>query len=221
MPVIAIVGAGPGLGLSIAKVFGRHGYQIALISRNETHLAGHVATLSGEGITAEGFAADASSPESLSAALGKAADRFGGIDVLEFSPIAGLAMTDPVTLTVDDLRAHVETLLYGAVSAAQAVLPGMIARGEGTLLFTGGGGSISPYPMLAGVNAAQAATRNYARNLHNVLADKGVYVAHVAISILIAAESPEGYPHAHPDDIAAIYWDLHAARTEAERTFPA
>jgi NADP-dependent 3-hydroxy acid dehydrogenase YdfG len=221
MPVIGIVGAGPGLGLSIARVFGRHGYHAALISRNESTLAGHVATLSGEGITAEGFAADAGSPASLSVALGKAVDRFGEIDVLEFSPYAGLAMTDPATMTVDDLRPQVETLLYGAVSAAQAVLPGMLARGEGTLLFTAGGGSISPYRMLASMNAAQAATRNYALNLHNVLADKGVYVAHVAINTMIAAESREGYPHAHPDDIAAVYWDLHSTRTDAERTFPA
>jgi short-subunit dehydrogenase len=35
MPAIAIVGAGPGLGLSIAKVFGSHGFDIALISRTQ------------------------------------------------------------------------------------------------------------------------------------------------------------------------------------------
>ena len=52
MPVLAIVGAGPGLGLSIAKVFGSHGFSVALISRSEEkldalaeRLAGRVWTL--------------------------------------------------------------------------------------------------------------------------------------------------------------------------------
>lgn len=38
MPTIAIVGAGPGLGLSIAKVFGGHGFEVALVSRNKDKL---------------------------------------------------------------------------------------------------------------------------------------------------------------------------------------
>jgi NAD(P)-dependent dehydrogenase (short-subunit alcohol dehydrogenase family) len=34
MPVIAILGAGSGMGLAIGKIFGRHGYRVALLSRN-------------------------------------------------------------------------------------------------------------------------------------------------------------------------------------------
>ena len=40
MPVIAIVGVGPGLGLSIARRFGREGYAVALISRTQSRLGG-------------------------------------------------------------------------------------------------------------------------------------------------------------------------------------
>lgn len=58
MPTIAIVGAGPGLGLSIAKVFGGHGYDVALIARDKGKLDALVAELAETGITAEGFAAD-------------------------------------------------------------------------------------------------------------------------------------------------------------------
>ncbi len=39
MPTIAIVGAGPGLGLPIAREFGSHGFDVALISRNPDKLA--------------------------------------------------------------------------------------------------------------------------------------------------------------------------------------
>ena len=34
MPTIAIIGAGPGLGLALAKKFGQNGYNAALIARN-------------------------------------------------------------------------------------------------------------------------------------------------------------------------------------------
>lgn len=62
MPTIAIVGAGPGLGLSIAKVFGGHGYDVALIARDKGKLDALVAELAEAGITAEGFAADVAEP---------------------------------------------------------------------------------------------------------------------------------------------------------------
>jgi hypothetical protein len=46
--------------------------------------------------------------------------------------------------------------------------------------------------------------RNWAPNLHDVLADKGVYVAHVAINTMIGTDAPEGIPHTHPHEIAAV-----------------
>ncbi|MFD8646580.1 SDR family NAD(P)-dependent oxidoreductase [Streptomyces mirabilis] len=211
-----MVGAGPGLGLSIAKVFGAHGFDIALISRSKDRLDALAAELDTAGITAAGFPADAADPGQLTSALEAAITRFGQIDVLEFSPHAGLSFTSPEEVTIDNLRPGIDNLLYGAVTAVQAVLPGMLQAGTGTLLFTTGGGAINPYPMLATINIAQAGQRNYALNLHNTLADKGIYAANVAINLMIGAEAPEGIPHRAPDEIAADYWSLYTSRTQAE-----
>lgn len=90
MPTIAIVGAGPGLGLSIAKVFGGHGFEVALVSRNKDKLGDLTKDLSAVGANAAGFAADTSDLAQLTRALEAAAARFGRIDVLEFSPHGGL-----------------------------------------------------------------------------------------------------------------------------------
>lgn len=62
--------------------------------------------------------------------------------------------------TVDNLKPQIEYTLYGAVVAAQAVMPAMRKAGARTLLFTTGGGSMSPVPALGNVNAAAAALRN-------------------------------------------------------------
>ncbi|MEU9203496.1 SDR family NAD(P)-dependent oxidoreductase [Streptomyces sp. NPDC048332] len=218
MPTIAIVGAGPGLGLSIAKVFGSHGFDVALISRSKDKLDTLVAELAGSGVTAQGFPADVADPDGLTGALQAAVARFGRIDVLEFSPHAGLTMTAPQDVTLDNLRPQIDSLLYGAVAAVRTVLPGMLAAGSGTLLFTTGGGAIAPYPMLADANIAQAGQRNWALNLHNTLAEQGIYVANVAINLMIGtrAQAPEGVPFRAPDEIALDYWDLHTERTRPE-----
>lgn len=219
MKTIAVVGAGPRLGSSIASRFGREGHPVALISRNQSKLDELATRLTELGIQAGGFAADVADAESLTAALDRAVRSLGPIGVLEFSPYPGLARVSPIEVTVDNLKPQIELLLYGAVTAVDAVLPQMLESGTGTLLFTSGGGSVNPFPMIATMNAAQAATRNWALNLHNVLKDKGVYVGHVAISTMIGTEAPEGVPCASPDEIAEVYWDMHTKRDQAEYLF--
>ncbi|WP_381803016.1 SDR family NAD(P)-dependent oxidoreductase [Streptomyces niveus] len=211
-----VADAGPGPGLSIAKVFGGHGFDVALISRTSTNLDALVAELTESGITAAGFPAAVADPAQVTGALDAAIARFGRIDVLEFSPHAGLSMTSPEEVTVDTLRPQIDSLLNGAVAAVQTVLPGMPRAGSGTLLFTTGGGAISPYPMLTTANIAQAGQRNWALNLHNTLAGQGVHAANVAINLMIGTAAPEGVPHRAPDDIALDHWALHTDRDRAE-----
>ncbi|MFE7838589.1 SDR family NAD(P)-dependent oxidoreductase [Streptomyces sp. NPDC057474] len=226
MPTIAIIGAGPGMGLAIARTFGSRGFDVALISRTKEKLQTLVGRLGQEGITAEAFTADVLDRPSLTAALDAVKARFGGIDVLEYSPaphspVPGLTMVAPSQATVDDLQPQIEYLFYGAITAAQAVLPAMREAGAGTLLFTTGGGSVDPIPMLGNVNAAGAALRNWVINLDKELAGSGVHAAHVAINVWIGDGGPEGIPTATPEQIAPLYWDLHEDRDRSEAVFNA
>jgi NAD(P)-dependent dehydrogenase (short-subunit alcohol dehydrogenase family) len=220
MPTIAIVGAGPGMGLAIAKLFGSKGFQVALLARNPDNLDKLVGELSAAGVTAAAFPADIMQHDGLTAALRDAAAHFGGIDVLEYSPAvhtpaAGFNPVSPSASTVADLQPMLEYNLYGAV------LPAMRDAAAGTLLFTTGGGSINPIPMFGNINPAQAALRNWAINLHNELAGTGVYAGHVAIGVWIGDGAPEGFPSASADQIAPVYWDLHSSRDAAEHLFTA
>jgi NAD(P)-dependent dehydrogenase (short-subunit alcohol dehydrogenase family) len=224
VPTIAIVGAGPGMGLAIARTFGSRGFDVALIARTPAKLDVLVEQLARDGIKAAGFPADVMDRPSLTAALESAAARFGGIDVLEYSPaphspVSGLTMVTPSESTVDNLQPQLEYNLYGAVTAARAVLPAMREAGAGTLLFTTGGGSVNPNPMLGNVNAAAAALRNWVLNLHNELTGTSVYAAHVAISTWIGDNAPEGFPSATPEQIAPLYWDLYEGRDQVEYVF--
>ncbi|MDX3457631.1 SDR family NAD(P)-dependent oxidoreductase [Streptomyces sp. ME02-8801-2C] len=226
MPTIAIIGAGPGMGLAIARTFGSRGFDVALIARTKEKLQTLVGRLGQEGITAEAFPADVLDRPSLTTALDAVKARFGGIDVLEYSPaphspVPGHVLATPSEATVDNLQPQIEYLLYGAVTAAQSVLPAMREAGAGTLLFTSGGGSVDPLPMLGNVNAAGAALRNWVVNLHKELAGSGVHAAHVAIGVWIGGGGPEGFPTASAEEIAPLYWDLHDKRDRSEAVFSA
>lgn len=226
MPTLAIVGAGPGMGLAIARTFGSRGFDIGLIARSKEKLETLVDQLGQEGITAAAFPADVLDRAALTDALDVAKARFGGIDVLEYSPaphspVPGFTTAAPSEVTVDNLQPQIEYNFYGAVTAAQAVLPTMREADAGTLLFTTGGGSVNPVPMLGNVNAAAAALRNWVINLNKELAGSGVYAAHVAINVWIGGGGPEGFPTATPEQIAPLYWDLHETRDQPEAVFNA
>lgn len=146
------------MGLAIARTFGRRGFDVALMSRTQDKLDALAKQLGEEGITAEGFTADVMDRPSLTASLEAVKARFGAIDVLEYSPaphtpVPGFTMAAPSEATVDNLQPQIEYTFYGAVEAARAVLPAMREAGAGTLLFTTGGGSVDPIPMLGNVNA--------------------------------------------------------------------
>ena len=213
MPLITIIGAGPGLGLEIARAFGRRGFDVALVARDQAKLDTLAKTLESEGVRARGFTADVSRPETITSALTEIKSALGPIDVLEFSPAdPTLAAVDVLDVTMENLLPQIDFYLGGALTAVGAVLPDMIAAGNGTVLVTTGGGSINPMPFLGNVNIAAAGLRNWTLNLHNALAERGVYIVHVGITALIGA----GHPDAEPDVIAQAYVKLYDERKDAE-----
>src|SRR6204780_146837 len=223
MPAIALVAAGSRLGFSLGKIFGGHGFDVALIARSQERLGGLTGKIAAEGITAAGLPSRVTDRAALAAALDGAAGRFGGIGVLHYSsPGTGttetLRSTGALDVTVDNLRPQIESTCYGAITATRAVLPAMLAAGTGTLLYTTGGSSVTPAPVFVSAGMAGAALRKWALTLNGALAGRAIYAGHIAIGTWIAGTpgAPEGVPLKEPDDIARLYWDLHTDREPAE-----
>jgi NAD(P)-dependent dehydrogenase (short-subunit alcohol dehydrogenase family) len=223
LPAIALVAAGARLGLSLGKIFGGHGFDVALIARSKERLGALSEKLADEGVKTAGFPADVRDPIALAAALDNAAERFGAIDVLHYSaPAAGnsesVRSTGAMDVTVNNLGPQIESICYGAITATRTVLPAMLAAGAGTLLYTTGASSVTPAPVFVSAGMAGAALRKWVLTLNGSLADKGIYAGHVAIGVWIAGTpgSPEGARLQQPDDIARLYWDLHTSRNPAD-----
>jgi NADP-dependent 3-hydroxy acid dehydrogenase YdfG len=205
---LVIVGAGPNLGLAVARRFGREGFAVGLVSRTESRLAELQAQLQLDGITAAAAAADIRDSDALGRAIRRLADVLGSVEVLEYSPLPAPEFMKPVLeTTVDDVRGPLEFSVLGAVAATQAVLGPMREAGRGTILFTTGGAAVNPYPARAGVGISFAGEVAYARMLHDALRDEGIHVAHTAIAGRIAPGADN-----EPDDVAEVLWTHHVDR---------
>lgn len=200
-----IVGAGPNLGLAVARRFGREGFAVGLISRTESRLVELAAQLQLDGVTVAGAAADIRDSNALAGAIQKLAHELGPVEVLEYSPLPAPEFMKPVLeTTADDVRGPLEFSVLGAVAATQAVLGPMREAGRGTILFTTGGAAVNPDPARAGVGISFAGEVAYARMLHDAVGDDGIHVAHTAVAGRIAPGGDN-----EPDDIAEVLWTHH------------
>jgi NAD(P)-dependent dehydrogenase (short-subunit alcohol dehydrogenase family) len=209
MPTLAIVGAGPQLGAAVAQAFGARDHRVALISRSQKKLDDLVTALKGAGLEVDGFVADVRDPDGLSQALSDAEQRFGGIDVLEYSPLPATDYLQPVLETTrDQMQAAFEFSVRGPMTAVDAVLPGMRRRGRGSLLFTSGGSSLVPNGKVAGTSIAMAGEAAYLTMLNEALAAENIHVAHLVVPVRIGPGETLGDPVV----LAERLWRLHEQR---------
>lgn len=123
---IAIVGAGPGLGLSLAKKFGSNGFNVALVSNNEKTLTTLVSELTLLNIQSKYYVADVRDLEKLSSTMKQIENDFGQIDVVEFSPYAGpQTFKHALSMEIEDVEDQYKTLMLPAIKLVQTLLPSM------------------------------------------------------------------------------------------------
>jgi len=209
MPVIAIIGAGPGLGAAVARRFGREGFSIALVSRNQTKLDTLAVELQAGGLTARAYAADVLKPTELEEALERAAADLGPIVSLQYSPLPSRDYLKPVLDTTPEMA--LEALRFsvlGLIHAVRAVLPGMREAGGGSIILINGGTSVKARHGFAGTSIAFPAESAYGEMLHDALEDEGIRVS----QLVIPGSIPKLPLENGVDDVAERIWDLHDSR---------
>ncbi|WP_417508218.1 SDR family NAD(P)-dependent oxidoreductase [Microbacterium sp.] len=207
MPVIAIIGAGPGLGAAVARKFGREGFSVALISRDQLKLDALAAELEAGGVTARGYVADVREPAALEVALARAAAELGPVAVLQYSPLPSRDYLKPVLdLTPELALEALQFSALGLIRAARTVLPSMRETGDGSIILINGGTSVKARAGFAGTSVAFPAESAYGEMLHDALEDEGIRVRQLVIPGGIPKlQLPNGI-----DDVASRIWELHA-----------
>jgi NAD(P)-dependent dehydrogenase (short-subunit alcohol dehydrogenase family) len=138
---VLITGASKGIGAAAARVFATAGANVALAARN----GDAIAELAGEiGPAAIAIPCDVSRFWEMEAAVAACHTAFGHLDVLinnagVIDPITSLFEADP-----DDWARAIDVNLKGVFNGMRAALPGMIARGAGTILTVSSGAAHNP-----------------------------------------------------------------------------
>lgn len=233
---IAVLGAGPGLGLALARRYGKEGYAVALVARRPAFLQTLSQQLAAEGIVVQGFQADLRDAGAVAAAMTAIVSRFGRVDVLYYGPSAPEGFVAAAALDVEAVKNKVELFLYGLVAAVGGVLPSMRAHRQGAILVGLGGSAAVGLPFMSGPGPALAAARNYLHSLHGELALEGIYVGMLTLSAviqhsewhsgiqsgLIPMALPPGFqiPEVSPDFLAELLHRAAQERRTAELSYP-
>lgn len=206
-----VIGAGSGLGRSLALRFAREGYDIALLARNETRLAALADEVRATGRQATVVPCDASDLEQVRAAVAGIAD-LGPIGLLVHNAsVFGERLVDTDLAT---LQQATNVNMLAPVAAVQAALASLEETG-GTVLLTGGGLALRPSAAWGLLSLGKVGQRTVAGLLSDDLATRGIRVR----TLIIAGVLEPGTPF-DPDTIADAFWDFHVdPADEVERIF--
>jgi short-subunit dehydrogenase len=199
---LLLVGAGPGLGLAIARHFAAGGYRVTLVARSADRLGELAQRLDDTGAEINTVEADARNPEDLRARMTELYREEGAPGVVIYNAVLG-APDQLLSSTVTRLQEAYAVDVIGAIVVAQEAAPAMKAAGFGTMIMTGGGFADHPVPALATVSLGKAALRSAATMLGIDLGPAGIRVATLTIDGQIVAGSAFDPVH-----IAERYWQI-------------
>ena len=178
-PVAVVVGVGAGLGAALARRFAAR-YAVALVARHREKLDALVNEIAAGGGRAVAVAADVTKADDDAAAVARIRDQLGDPDVLLYNaamrPFGRLLETKPSTFE-NTWRVNA----FGAFVWSQAVVPGMLAKGQGVILFTGATAGSKPFATSAAFGPAKFALRGLAQVMARDLGPRGIHVAYVNV----------------------------------------
>lgn len=223
--VALIIGAGDSTGGAIARRFAKEGYIACVTRRSADKLQPLVDSIRAEGGQAHGYASDARKEEDVAALFAQIEAEHGPVEVLVFNIGANV----PCSILEETPRKYFkiwEMACFSGFLNAQHAARRMMARGRGTILFTGATAALRGSANFAAFAGAKHALRALAQSMARELGPQNIHVAHVVVDGAIDTEFirstfPERYALKdqdgilNPDHIAENYWLLHRQPRDA------
>lgn len=215
MATAAVLGVGPGLGAALARRFARGGFDIALMARSKASLAPVELEITSIGRRSCSLLVDAGDDASVALAFQREKAELGPPEVLIYN--AGAYQKGSVVDTApEEFERSLRVNCTGAFLSAKRVLPEMLERGHGTILFTGATASLRGSADFACLAVGKFGLRALAQSMARELGPRGIHVAHVIVDGQIdtpryRATAPERGIETllSPDAIAETYWQLY------------
>ena len=220
-----IIGAGDATGGEIAKRFAREGLIACATRRSADKLQPLIEEIQAAGGQAHGFASDARKEDEVVALVERIEREIAPIEVMVFNIGANV----PCSILDETARKYFkiwEMACFGAFLAGREVAKRMVARGRGTIIFTGATAGMRGAANFAAFAGAKHALRALAQSMARELGPRGVHVAHVVVDGAIDTDFiRENFPERYalrsedgilnPAHIADNYWHLHTQPRDA------
>ena len=188
-----ITGGGTGIGLAIAQAMHTAGARVVLVGRREAELKAAVKGL-GEG--AAYLVHDITKFDAASALIEQVTREHGPITCMVNN--AGIHLKKPaVETTPEEFGLVLDTHILGAHALNRAVIPGMIGRQQGSILFIASMASLFGIPLVVAYSSAKSAMLGMVRTLSTELSPHGIRVNAIApgwIDTAMSRKAFEGDP---------------------------
>ncbi len=181
--VVLITGGSRGLGLALARDFGKQGARLALCARDENELGNACQQLASEGIEAVSFPVDIVQPANIEPLVNSVISHFGHLDVLVND--AGRISVGPFdSFTRADFEDAMNLMFWAPVNLTLAVLRHMRDRGDGHIInITSVGGRVS-IPHLLPYSCAKFAFLGFSTGLSAEADSQGIHVLTVVPGLM-------------------------------------
>jgi NAD(P)-dependent dehydrogenase (short-subunit alcohol dehydrogenase family) len=205
---VLIVGAGSGLSASLARRCHAAGMQVALAAR-DGEKARSVAQETGASL----HRFDAASIKDVAALFAALDASIGAPDLVVYNPSARLR--GPIAdLDPEVTRTAIEVTCFGAFLVAQQAARRMLARGSGSILFTGASAGVKGFANSSVFAMGKFGLRGLAQALARELHPQNIHIGHFVIDGGIASERQDRKDDGSdrmldPDAIAEAYLQFH------------
>lgn len=158
--IAAITGAGSGIGLATAELFGREGATVLILEKNGESAEAARKKVTDAGGRAEAYAVDVADWKSVQAVFDRIGTAFGGIDVLYNNASVFWGEKDAAIekLDVDVLEAIIRVNLFGMMYCSKCAIPLMRQRGGGVIINTSSSCGLIGVPNCDAYSASKGAT---------------------------------------------------------------
>jgi 3-oxoacyl-[acyl-carrier protein] reductase len=215
--VALITGASRGIGAATALVLAEHGYRVVVNHRASAPQAEEVVAAIAAAGEAVAIQADVTVPHDVTAMVDEIDQRWGRTDVLVHNAMTPFAITSFAELSWEQLGGKLDSELHAAFLITKAVVPGMVSRGYGRLIYLSTGLSRRARDGMITLGTAKAALDQFVRYVALELAPHGITANLVApatvegtrVTEQLTAERMRELAAAtpmrrlvHPDDVA-------------------
>ncbi len=173
--VALITGASRGIGAATARVLATQGFRVVVNYRSSAEQADEVVrAVTAAGGEALAIRADVTDADDVAAMVGETQERWGGVDVLVHNALIPFQVASFADLTWEQLGGKLDRELRAAFLITKAVVPWMISRNYGRLVYLSTGLSRRPREGMITLGTAKAALDQFVRYVALELAPHGI-----------------------------------------------